>query len=120
VSNIHHSSYNLLKASGVFSVNVLKRSQLDFAANYGNPASSSKMAVAAWSPGRTSAPLLRDALAWFECKVTEDFPAGDHRIVLGKVISGEIVDPQAEPLTYREAASLDDVADLFPDVLSGD
>jgi flavin reductase (DIM6/NTAB) family NADH-FMN oxidoreductase RutF len=117
--NIHHSSYSLLKASGVFSVNVLKRGQLDFAANYAKPASTNKMAFAAWSPGRTAAPLLRDALAWFECKVTGDFPAGDHRLVLGKVISGEIIDPQAEPLTYRESASVDDVADLFPDALNG-
>src|SRR5512136_1455988 len=65
--NTHHSSYGPLKASGVFSVNVLKRGQLDFAANYAKPASSSKMAFAAWSPGRTQAPLLRDALARFEC-----------------------------------------------------
>jgi flavin reductase (DIM6/NTAB) family NADH-FMN oxidoreductase RutF len=116
--NMHHSSYSLLKASGVFSINVLKRGQLDFAANYAKPASSGKMAFAEWSPGCTAAPLLRDALAWFECKVTRDFPAGDHRLVLGKVISGEIVDPQGEPMTYRETESLDDVADLFPDSLN--
>jgi flavin reductase (DIM6/NTAB) family NADH-FMN oxidoreductase RutF len=115
--NAHHSSYSLLKGSGMFSVNVLKRGQIDFAANYAKPASSSKMTFAAWSPGRTGAPLLQEALAWFECKVTGDFPAGDHRLVLGKVISGKIVDQQGEPMTYRETESLDDVAELFPDVL---
>jgi hypothetical protein len=34
---------------------------------------------------RTGLPLLRDALAWFECQVVSEHPAGDHLLVLGKV-----------------------------------
>jgi flavin reductase (DIM6/NTAB) family NADH-FMN oxidoreductase RutF len=36
--NPHHSSYGLLNESGVFSVNVLKKGQLDLAEHYGRPA----------------------------------------------------------------------------------
>jgi Flavin reductase like domain len=29
--------------------------------------------------------LLRQALAWFECQVVGEHPAGDHVLVLGKI-----------------------------------
>ncbi len=117
--NIHHSSYRLLSASAAFAVNVLKHSQLDFAQNYARPASSEKMAFAPWSPGVTGAPLLRDALACFECQVTGELPAGDHALVLGRVIDGKFLDAGEEPLNYRDAATLDEdyAAGLFPDTL---
>jgi flavin reductase (DIM6/NTAB) family NADH-FMN oxidoreductase RutF len=30
-------------------------------------------------------PLLRDALAWLECEIVAEHPAGDHWIVVGRV-----------------------------------
>ena len=36
--NPHHSSYRLLKEGQAFSVNVLKKGQLELAAHYGGPA----------------------------------------------------------------------------------
>jgi len=48
--------------------------------------------------------LLRDALAWFECEVVGEHPAGDHILVLGKVIDGRLLDSEAEPMAYRETA----------------
>lgn len=116
--NDNHSSFGLLRAGGAFSVNVLKRGQVDFAANYARPALTDKMAFADWSPGRMGAPLLLDALAWFECKVIGELPAGDHTLIVGKAIKGKILDRQADPLIYSEVAKLDDVAGLFPDKLS--
>ena len=56
-------------------------------------------------------------MAWFECKVTEEHLAGDHMLVLGKVIDGQLLDLQAEPMTYRDTGAMDAVADLFPDAL---
>ena len=40
--NPRHSSYGLLKEGRAFSVNVLKKSQLDLAKHYGRPASADK------------------------------------------------------------------------------
>jgi flavin reductase (DIM6/NTAB) family NADH-FMN oxidoreductase RutF len=119
--NIRHSSYQLLKAGGAFSVNVLTKDQQDFAVNYAKPATSAKMSFAAWKPGRTGAPLLCDAMAWFEVEVTGELPAGDHSLILGRVIDGKLVRPDAEPLTSREATKLDaDYAnEAFPDTLQG-
>jgi flavin reductase (DIM6/NTAB) family NADH-FMN oxidoreductase RutF len=60
--------------------------------------------------------LLREALAWFECQVVAEHPAGDHLLVLGKVISGKMLDSRAEPLSYRQTGAMDGAYALFPDV----
>src|ERR1700730_9104688 len=76
--NPHHSSYGLLKQGGVFSVNVLTKGQLALAAQFGAPAGFGKLASTPWTPGRTGVPLLQQCLAWFECQLVDEHPAGDH------------------------------------------
>jgi flavin reductase (DIM6/NTAB) family NADH-FMN oxidoreductase RutF len=114
--NPRHSSYGLLKEGRAFSINVLKKIQLDLAKHYGRPASADKnLALTEWTTGRFGLPLLREALAWFECQVVGEHPAGDHVLVLGKVINGKLLDSQAEPMTYRETGTMDGASELFPD-----
>ncbi|MFJ3586744.1 flavin reductase family protein [Streptomyces sp. NPDC090127] len=44
-----------------------------------------------WEPGRyTRAPLLRGALGWLECELTEVHDSGDHSIFLGNVVAAGI------------------------------
>ena len=66
--------------------------------------------------GRTGLPLLHEALAWFECRLVDERPAGDHMLVMGSVIGGKLLDSEAEPLSYRETGAMDGAAALFPDV----
>ena len=115
--NPNHSSYRLLKGSGAFSVNVLKRDQLDLAARFGDAAREDRLAEAEWTFARRSLPVLSDGLAWFASEVLHECPAGDHRLVVGKVIDGKLVDERAEPLTYRDTSDLDGASTLFPDRL---
>jgi hypothetical protein len=51
--------------------------------------------------------LLREALAWFECKVVNEYPAGDHVLLLGKVVGGKLLDSEAEPMSYRQTVEMD-------------
>ena len=113
--NPRHSSYGLLKQSGAFSVNVLKKGQLELAAHFGGPARADKLALTEWTTGRTGAPLLCEAQAWFECQVEGEHPAGDHVLVVGKVIDGKLLDPKAEPMAYRETGAMDGASVLFPE-----
>ena len=113
--NPQHSSYGLLKQSGAFSVNVLRKCQTELAAHFGRPAHADKLAATKWTPGRADTPLLRDALAWFECEVVGEHPAGDHILVLGKVIDGRLLDSEAEPMAYRQTAAMDGASTLFPE-----
>jgi len=108
-----HSCYGTLRRGQAFSVNVLKTGQLDLAAHYGKPARDDKLASTSWMSGFTGAPLLRDALAWFECEAVAEYPAGDHALVVGKVIGGEVLDPVAAPMNYRETGDLDGASALY-------
>ena len=115
--NPHHSSYGLLSDGRAFSVNVLKKGQLELAAHYGGQAGAdNKLASMEWTTGRVGVPLLLESLAWFECQVVGEHRAGDHVLVLGKVIDGKLLDSKAEPMAYRETGAMDGASALFPDV----
>lgn len=47
--------------------------------------------------GALGAVFVQDAVAWLECAVDREIPAGDHRLVLLRV-SGMYADPDAPPL----------------------
>lgn len=114
--NPRHSSWEILKTSGRFSVNVLTTEQLELAAHFGRPAArQDKLASIPWrySPGRT--PILEDALAWLECAYSHETEAGDHVVVIARVIAGEVLKPDAIPLGYRETGDLDGSSRLYPE-----
>jgi len=114
--NPQHASYALLHASGGFVVNVLKSGSLDLARRFGTRSGRDvdKLAGISWRPAAGGAPVLDDALAYFDCRVAGTLPAGDHELVVGRVVGGEILDPDAQPMTYAETGDLDGSSALFP------
>lgn len=112
--NPRNASYRLLVASGAYSVNVLRDDQRDRAAHFGQPRVGNKLAGVEWSPRRTGAPVLADCLAYFECLVAGRCAAGDHEIVLGRVIDGGLVRGGSPPLYYRDTGDMDGSDGLFP------
>ena len=52
------------------------------------PARIDKLAGIAHKTMATGCPILRDALAWFECEVEGGLPVGDHALVVARVIDG--------------------------------
>jgi flavin reductase (DIM6/NTAB) family NADH-FMN oxidoreductase RutF len=117
--NRRHSSYALLRAGGGFTVNVLRRGQENLAMHFGKPASADKLAQVAWHESQRGAPLLDDALAWFECEFVRECPAGDHLVVIGRVVDGALLAADAEPMNYRDTGDMDGSAALFPDGFGG-
>jgi flavin reductase (DIM6/NTAB) family NADH-FMN oxidoreductase RutF len=114
--NPDNASYELLHASGGFTVNVLKQGQLELARRLGTRSGrdEDKLVGVRCHPGRLGSPILDDALAYFECELMGRTRAGDHELVLGRVVDGKILDPAAEPLTYADTGDMDGSATLFP------
>ena len=111
-----HASYALVKESRAFTVNVLKQGQLELAKRFGTRSGREydKLAGVRWHPGRSGAPVLDDALAYFDCELPDRHPAGDHELMLGRVVDGRITDPGGVPLTYRETGDMDQSSTLYP------
>lgn len=117
--NPDNASYELLHASGGFTVNVLKQGQMDLARRLGTRSGrdEDKLAGIRIRPGRSGAPILDEALAYFDCELMGRTRAGDHELVLGRVVDGKILDRQAAPLTYAETGDMDGSAALYPPAL---
>jgi len=45
-----------------------------------------RFARVAYSPGRTGAPIIEEALAFVDCETVAEHDAGDHLIVVGRVV----------------------------------
>jgi flavin reductase (DIM6/NTAB) family NADH-FMN oxidoreductase RutF len=114
--NRGHASYPLLRAGGSFVVNVLKHEQLDLARAFGTQSGRDrgKLAGVRWRPGRGGAPILEEALGYFDCRLEASLPAGDHELVLGRVLEARLLDPEAVPLRYAETGDMDGSSALYP------
>jgi len=114
--NPQNASYPLLRAGNAFTVSVLKRGQLDLARRFGTRSGrdEDKLAGIRWRPGRGGAPILADALAYFECERTESLRAGDHELVIGRVVDGRVVERDAAPMAYAETGQMDGSDALYP------
>jgi 3-hydroxy-9,10-secoandrosta-1,3,5(10)-triene-9,17-dione monooxygenase reductase component len=73
-----------MRRSGRFGVNVLGRHHEQFAIR-ATPAGADRFSGLDWEPGHGGAPLLTDALAYLDCEIVAEHPAGDHWIVVGRV-----------------------------------
>ncbi len=74
-----------------------------------------KLSGIEWRHGLSGAPFLANALGFFDCAVRAESAAGDHRLVVGAVIDGALLRPDAQPLVYSDTGDLDGSAALFPD-----
>jgi len=41
-------------------------------------------------------------------------PAGDHQLIIGRVVGGRILDREAVPLAYAETGDMDGSSALYP------
>jgi flavin reductase (DIM6/NTAB) family NADH-FMN oxidoreductase RutF len=111
-----HASYPLLIGSGRFVVNVLARDGLSLAAGFGKRSGrdGDKLAGISWRPATHGEPILADAIAHFECRVADVMDAGDHRLVVARVVGGGVHRPDATPLRYDETGDLDGSSAIYP------
>jgi flavin reductase (DIM6/NTAB) family NADH-FMN oxidoreductase RutF len=80
-------------------INVLSEAQLplcqQFAYGQGNRFDKVDMAL-----GSTGLPILKNALAWFECRNRSQYPEGDHIIFVGEVLQCGFT--EGSPLIYQQ------------------
>lgn len=91
-------SHDCIRTAGIFSVNVLCSDQERIARRFATWEVNTKFEGLAFHEETTGAPVLDSALAWVDCRVHAEFPAGDHTIFVGEVLAGDA--QEGAPLIY--------------------
>ena len=91
------ASHPAFAESGAYVVNVLHRSQMPLSERFANPAED-KFSDITFHAGIEGIPVLDNALANIECRITHTFDGGDHTIFLGSVENVNCHD--GDPLIY--------------------
>lgn len=102
---IHQQSrlHQDLRESGKFAVNFLTRRQERLARAFAGSRTASFDHVL-HHHSTDGVPVLSDALAYLACDIVDEFPGGDHTIVLGKVVELGVPRRRQEPLIFFEGS----------------
>ncbi|MDK2760985.1 MAG: flavin reductase [Sphingopyxis sp.] len=88
----------MLREAAHFGVNVLQIGQQP-ASNRFATRGEDRFANLPWAPGQTGVPLLGSSLVSFECEREAVHEAGDHYILVGRVVRAQF-EPHRDPLLY--------------------
>lgn len=95
------SSYPIFAAAEHFSVNVLAETQADISGLFATK-SAEKFVKTKWRKGPAGSPILDSVVAWFDCRRHDMVEAGDHIILVGRVVGFD--QAAANPLGYCRGA----------------
>lgn len=88
-----------LERAGCFATSFLEDGKGEtLARRFAGGGAEEKFRGVAWRTERTGAPVLDDALAWLDCRVTAALPGGDHTIFVGEVLAADA--REGTPLLY--------------------
>lgn len=86
-----------LPEGGQFAVNVLSKNNMDIFKAFAKPGNDDKFEGLAMLD--RSLPVFAQAVSYMVCKVSKIVDAGDHCLVIGEVVDGELLN-QDEPMTH--------------------
>ena len=79
------TSWPRVAASGAFCANILTEDQESLCRAFAN-SGGDKFRGIGWSPAATGSPAIHDSLAWVDCRIEDVHEAGDHLLVIGRVV----------------------------------
>ena len=102
--NKQNLTHEFVQSSKVFTVSVLSTSTpIEFIGRFGfkSGRDTPKFDGVNYRSGGTGAPIVLDhTIAFIEAEVVDTMDAGTHTLFLGKVVDADVLDPEAEPMTY--------------------
>jgi 3-hydroxy-9,10-secoandrosta-1,3,5(10)-triene-9,17-dione monooxygenase reductase component len=98
------TTYPRIQRTGRFAVNVLAHDQHHVSNQFARKGTD-KWAGIPWTASATGNPLIDDTTMWLDCELWSEHEAGDHLIVIGRVLD---MSPEewhrAEPLVFFKGA----------------
>jgi 3-hydroxy-9,10-secoandrosta-1,3,5(10)-triene-9,17-dione monooxygenase reductase component len=95
------TSYPKIAAAGHYCVNILGEGQEEVARVFAGKAGD-KFSGIGWRPSAaTGAPVLDDVVAWIDCRIDAIHEAGDHWVVIGRVLDLDVGHEGGPLVFYR-------------------
>lgn len=79
-------SHPIFRAAGCFAISILAEEQREISASFAT-AGADKFSGVGWRRESTGAPVLDGVSAWLDCVTHEQVDAGDHVILIGRVVA---------------------------------
>jgi flavin reductase (DIM6/NTAB) family NADH-FMN oxidoreductase RutF len=99
-AGVDSTTYPRIREIGRFTVNVLAREQQDVANQFARRGTD-KWAGIEWSTSPNDGPIIVGAVMWLDCELHTEHAAGDHVIVVGRVVGMSARESHTrEPLLY--------------------
>lgn len=110
-------TYALLKATGIFTLNMLGKDAKGLAFTFFKPAvlDGGKLSGQSFHNGHNGLPILDAAIGALECKVAAIVEQGDHHVVVGEVTEAHL----PNPISGRADAAILEMKDLGETVFYG-
>lgn len=95
------STFPAIRKAGIFCVNVLAGGQEELCRSFATKGAD-RFGGTKWHPARhTGSPILEDAVAWIDCEIGDVHEAGDHLIVVGRVVDLHVQTPTLPLLFFQ-------------------
>jgi 3-hydroxy-9,10-secoandrosta-1,3,5(10)-triene-9,17-dione monooxygenase reductase component len=95
------TSFPRIREARQFCVNVLARTQEAICRAMSSPVAD-RFGAVDWAPSaETGSPIIKGVLAWIDCLIDAVHAAGDHYIVVGRVIDFDVPVPGTPLLFFR-------------------
>jgi flavin reductase (DIM6/NTAB) family NADH-FMN oxidoreductase RutF len=91
-------SHHLIEQSGCFALHVLDRKQTQYMSRFKGPDPESKFSSLEWEKGRTGCPIIRDCVAYLDCRLKTSYTPGNHTLFIGEVVDAQMF---SEGKTYN-------------------
>ncbi|MGI8336683.1 flavin reductase family protein [Actinomadura scrupuli] len=96
------STWPRLRVADRLCINILSELQLDVCRQL-SMKGGDKFATIDWTTAPGGSPVIKEALAWIECTVESEYPAGDHMIIVARVHHLD-KHHEGEPLLFYQGA----------------
>jgi flavin reductase (DIM6/NTAB) family NADH-FMN oxidoreductase RutF len=103
----HHFTHELIQASGSFCMHLTDEQHIELVWRFGirSGREIDKLQGLATFDSACGSPILKEAVAWVDCRVEAQMDTGDRTLFLAEVLDAQI-DRDAVPLTFKRLIEL--------------
>ena len=94
------STWPRIERAGTFAVNILGEEHEELSNLFARKGAD-RFGQTPWRIGVSGAPVLEEAIAYLDCRFEAEYPGGDHKIIVGRVLDLDVREGSRPLLFYK-------------------